>query len=134
MKQKTSLEKKISTRLTAIVVGATLMGFSAYAKEIGNFKRPSLKGYSFDKVFYMDMNEDGTNDTKIEIYKNNNGDKVLKSYKKGTNEIWSWGLDSTNDNNSNIQKNYIVVDTDGDGSFDTKYKLEEEIPLPSWVK
>ena len=43
MKQKIN-QKNISTRLTAIIISVALMLFSVYAKEIGNFKKPSLKG------------------------------------------------------------------------------------------
>lgn len=154
MKQKMSQEKRITTRLTAIIMGATLMGFipsihvnnidghtqvsiqmmnSAYAKEIGNFQKPSLKGYGFNAKWNIDWDEDGRVDSTIINYKNSKGDVVARVYKIGTNKVWMTGLDSNGDNDSNILKNYNLVDTNNDGMFDTMYNMTEDIPLPKWV-
>ena len=155
MEQKRNLRKRIINGLASIVLCATLMGFSpsahfnnvdghtqvrmqmmnsAYAKEIGNFKKPSLKGYSFQQAWDDDWNENGIKDTTIKLYKNSRGNAISKAYKKGSNQIWGWSLNTNNDNNKNILKNYVIVDTDGDGDFDTRYSLNDDVPLPSWVK
>ena len=115
--------------LCSIVVVS--MGFAA---EKGTFQPPSLKGYSFDKKFNIDWDEDGKIDTTIRNYKNSKGDIVAKFHKKGTNKIWACGIDSYRDDDSDITKNYTLVDTNNDGKFDTRYDMVEDMPLPNWVK
>lgn len=107
------------------------MGFSA---EKGNFHPPSLKGYSFNAKWDIDWDEDKRVDTTIKNYKNTKGDSIAKLYKKGTSKIWAWSLDSYGDDNLGIIKNYTLIDTNNDGKLDTRYSMDEDIPLPSWVE
>lgn len=106
----------------------------AYAKEIGSFKKPSLKGYNYITQWYHDIDEDGNKESLVKLYKNSNGDSISILYKKGTSKVWSWSLDTTGDNDSDITKNYGIVDTDNDGKFDTRYNLSKDVPPPSWVE
>ena len=134
MKQKRSQEKKILTRLAAIVMGAILMGFSAYAKEVENFKKPSLDGFWHYGDVSVDKDKDGVKESVISFYKNSQGDKILKT--RTNNQIWKWGEKSHNypQDKDNITKNYIIIDTDCDGKFDAKHNLESVDSIPSCLK
>lgn len=117
-----------------LILCSIIIVSTGFAAEKGNFKIPSLKGYNFDIKWNDDWDEDGKVDTIIKNYKNSEGDSISKAYKKGTNRIWAWSLNTANDNNSNIVKNYVIADTNDDGNFDTQYSLDEDVPLPSWVE
>lgn len=106
MKLNISQKKKIVTRITAIVTGITLMGFSAYAAETGNFKKPSLKGYTYQMQWLSDWDKNGINETRTKLYRNSAGNENAKLFKKGTNKIWGYLLDTYGDDDSDITKNY----------------------------
>ncbi len=146
MKLKISQKKKIVTRITAIVMGVTLMGFSAYAAERGDYKGPKKisESYKYDKRLYsynqtinQDLDKDSSNgnETRTVSYRHNSGDLVVKYSKKSTpSKIWGWNIYSPDSDIGDISKNHFLVDSNDDGNFDLKYKLTEDVKIPDWAK
>lgn len=96
----------------------------------GNFTPPGMEGFSLHSERDADGDGDGVNETHILQYANTHGDSLFSMTSKG--RTWAWSLD-TRDSGSGPD-NYVIRDSDCDGSFDEVYGLDEEFHVPDCVK
>lgn len=120
----------IATITLALILA--LANTSLLAAETGVFQPPSLDGYTKDREFDVDVNEDGINETHVVKYVNTAQDIIYKYTTNG--KTWAWGAGVNSGDKSDITKNYAVRDSNCDGKFDEKYTRTEEFYLPSCLK
>ena len=94
------------------------------------FSPPELEGFNLHDERDADGDDDGKNETRIRQYLNANGDS-LASF-TSNERLWAWSLDTNN--NESGPKNYVIRDSNCDGSFDEVYGLDDEFHVPDCVK
>ena len=40
-------------------------------------------------------------------------------------QLWAWSVDAVDDDDSDLNRNYVLRDSDCDGGFDERYRLDE---------
>ena len=115
--------------LLTLILAVSLTGLLrvAHATE---FTPPDLEGFNLHDERDADGDGDGKNETQIRQYLNANGDS-LASF-TSNERLWAWSLD-TRDNEAG-PKNYVIRDSNCDGSFDEVYGLDDEFHVPDCVK
>ena len=115
--------------LYPVVLGAFLAAYSSNASA-GNYSPPSMDGFKLHTERDADGDEDGVKETRIKQYLNTKGDSLVSMTTRGT--IWAWSL---NTRGSEVgDKNYVIRDSNCDGSFDEVYGLDQEFHLPDCLK
>ena len=94
------------------------------------FTPPELEGFNLHDERDADGDGDGKNETRIGQYLNANGDSLVSFTSNG--RVWAWSLDTRD---SDIgPENYVIRDSDCDGTFDEVYGLDDEFLVPDCVK
>ena len=94
------------------------------------FSPPDLEGFNLHDERDADGDDDGKNETRIRQYLNANGDS-LASF-TSNDRLWAWSLDTRGDESG--PQNYVIRDSNCDGSFDEVYGLDDEFHVPDCVK
>ena len=94
------------------------------------FTPPALEGFNLHDEREADGDDDGKNETTIRQYLNTSGDSLVSFTSNGL--VWAWSLD-TRDSDVG-PKNYVIRDSDCDGTFDEVYGLDDEFHVPDCVK
>ena len=108
------------------------MAGPAPAVETGSFRAPGMEGFVKISEHEGDGNADGTNETTIRRFRNVNGDRMFTMTAK--DQLWAWSVDAVGDDDSEINRNYVLRDSDCDGRFDERYRLDEGFNLPDCLK
>ena len=117
-----------NTLLTVILLFA--MACVLPAARATPFTPPELEGFNLHDERDADGDGDGKNETQIRHYLNANGDS-LASF-TSNERIWAWSLDTRD---SEIgSENYVIRDSNCDGTFDEVYGLDDEFHVPDCVK
>ena len=116
--------------MIVVFIGLALMLLKTQSVIAGNFEPPGLDGYTMHSEHDADGDGDGVNETRIKQYLNQEGDSLVSMSSKG--RLWAWSL-NTNNNNSAVQ-NYVIRDSDCDGTFDEVYSLDDDFHVPECVK
>ena len=96
----------------------------------GQFDAPDMEGYQLHDERDADGDGDGVNETHIKHYLSQSGDSIASMT---TNDrLWAWSLD-TRDNESGT-KNYVIRDSNCDGTFDEVYSLDDEFHVPDCAR
>ena len=66
----------------------------------------------------------------IAQYLNSNSDSIVSFTSNG--QLWGWSLNTRKDESG--QRNYVIRDSNCDGSFDEVYGLDDEFHVPDCVK
>ena len=118
--------------LCKAVVSLGLAGllFTAGPVRAAQFTPPDLEGFNLHDERDADGDGDGKNETQISQYLNANGDSLASFTSNG--RLWAWSLDTRD---SDIgPKDYVIRDSDCDGTFDEVYGLDDEFHVPDCVK
>lgn len=91
-----------------------------------------MEGFVKIQEYDGDGDNDGKKETRIRRFKNLNGDRMFTM--TTNDQLWAWSLDSVGDEDSQIDKNYVLRDGDCDGFFDERYRLDEAFNLPECLK
>jgi hypothetical protein len=94
------------------------------------FTPPDLEGFNLHDERDADGDDDGKNETRIRQYLNTNGDS-LASF-TSNDRLWAWSLDTRGDEIG--PQNYVIRDSNCDGTFDEVYGLDDEFHVPDCVK
>ena len=94
------------------------------------FTPPELEGFNLHDERDADGDGDGKNETSLGQYLNSNGDSIVSFTSNG--RVWAWSL-NTLDSDTGPQ-NYVIRDSNCDGSFDEVYGLDDEFHVPGCVK
>jgi hypothetical protein len=103
----------------------------AGALETGYFSPPGLDGYTLHREHEGDGDGDGTNETHIKQYFSPTGDSIFNMTTKG--RLWAWSQSMAGDPD-NPAANYVIRDSNCDGMFDERYRLDEEYHIPDCLK
>ena len=102
----------------------------AHIATAGQFAPPDLAGFTQQGEREADGDGDGVKETLIVQYLNQDGDSIVSMSTKG--RVWAWSLETLS-NNSSIH-NYVIRDSDCDGTFDEVYSLDDKFHVPDCVK
>ena len=108
------------------MLAAVLFAGPVAAIEKGDFKAPPLDGYTVTSEENADGDGDGLKETHVKHYSSSMGDRLFSMTTKGY--LWAWSLQSHAGPESD--KNYVIRDSNCDGVFDERYKLDEEFHVP----
>ena len=72
----------------------------------------------------------GENETRLRQYLNPNGDSLVSFTTNG--RLWAWSLDTRNDDVG--PRNYVIRDSNCDGTFDEVYGLDDEFHVPDCAR
>jgi len=131
------------SRTTAVLSGKRVGGLTMFAliclaalaadmrmAGAGPFQPPALDGFNVHSERDGDGDGDGVMETRIKQYMNQSGDSLVSMSTKGV--VWAWSLD-TRDNDSGV-RNYVIRDSNCDGTFDEVYSLEQDFHVPECLK
>lgn len=117
----------VSLLTAALMVSLTGWLQLAQATE---FKPPALEGFNLHDERDADGDGDGKNETRLGQYLNSDGDSLVSFTSK--EQVWAWSLDTRD---SEIgSENYVIRDSNCDGSFDEVYGLDDEFHVPDCLK
>lgn len=115
--------------LVLISLVASPQSLSAAVK--GVFQAPAIDTFILHGESDGDGDGDGVNETHIRRYLNKAGDSVF-SMTSGE-KLWAWSLNTSGSDDSDLDKNYVIRDSNCDGTFDEKYRLDEEFHVPECI-
>lgn len=114
---------------TAFILVCLLILSSRHAIA-AQFEPPKLDGFNLHAERDADGDGDGANETHIMQYFNTTGDSIVSMTTKG--RVWAWSLD-TRDNTSG-ERNYVIRDSNCDGTFEEIYGMNDEFHVPDCLK
>jgi hypothetical protein len=109
---------------------SSLIARPVLAVEKGDYKAPSLDGFTLTSEEDADGDGDAVKETHVRHYSNATGDFMFSMTTKG--KLWAWSRQSHAGAESG--KNYVVRDSNCDGVFDEQYSLDEEYHVPDCLK
>ncbi len=126
--------KPLCRLATVLVVstGMLLMAAQAPAMDSGEFQAPSLEHYVLQGKSEGDGDGDGVNETHIERFRDLDGDSIFNMTTHGT--LWAWSLSTWGADPGDLDRNYVIRDSDCNGTFDERYRIDEEFHVPPCLK
>lgn len=117
----------------ALLIALTeMVGVNAGAVEHGpGYPAPSLDGYILLEEGDRDGDGDGVKETHVLRYRDLAGDSVFSMTTKG--RLWAWSK-AQHGGGTGIEQNYVIRDSDCDGSFDERYGLDEQFHVPGCLQ
>ena len=115
--------------LLTVILIVSLTGMLQMA-QAAPFTPPDLEGFKLHDERDADGDDDGKNETRIGQYLNSNGDSVVSF--TSNQRVWAWSLDTRDDEAG--PRNYVIRDSNCDGTFDEVYGLDDEFHVPDCVK
>ena len=113
--------------LNALAIVSVLVPGMAQAKD---FTPPDLEGFNLHDERDADGDGDGENETRLHQYLNANGDSLVSFTTNG--RLWAWSLDTRDDEVG--PRNYVIRDSNCDGTFDEVYSLDDEFHVPDCTR
>jgi len=110
------------------VLGAT----GVVARETGTFQPPDIEKFLLINGEDADGDGDGVKETHIVHYRNVAGAQVFSMTTKG--KLWAWSMETAGQDEVESGWNFVIRDSDCDGVFDEKYRLDEEFRVPDCLK
>jgi hypothetical protein len=108
-------------------------GGSALAMESGEYPPPDIRQFLLIAEQDGDGDGDGVEETHIRRYMSSAGDRVFSMTTGG--RLWAWSLDAHGSAGAaDPARDYVIRDSDCDGTFDERYRLDEEFEVPACLK
>jgi len=98
------------------------------AMEQGVYQPPDMTEFLLISEENGDGDGDGVKETHILRYRNLAGDSIFSMTTKG--RLWAWSLESVDGPGGADGRNYVIRDSDCDGTYDERYGLDEQFLLP----
>ncbi|MGB5473137.1 MAG: hypothetical protein WBQ78_06645 [Gammaproteobacteria bacterium] len=95
----------------------------------GIYAKPAMEGFTLHNEYDDDGDGDGINETHVVRYINSQGDTLFSMTTNGI--LWTWSLDTKGDDDADVTENYVIMDSDCNGFFDERYRLDAEFHLPA---
>ena len=106
---------------------------SLAAMEKGTYQAPDIEGFIITREEDGDGDGDGVKETHIRHYQNLAGDEIFSMTTEDT--LWAWSMSSHHaGGGTDPAHNYVIRDSDCDGSFDERYGLDEEFHVPDCLE
>ena len=118
---------RLQRLLLVLLLAMAGMSGMAQAKD---FTPPDLEGFNLHAERDADGDGDGENETRLHQYLNANGDSLVSFTTNG--RLWAWSLDTRNDEVG--PRNYVIRDSNCDGTFDEVYGLDDEFHVPDCTR
>lgn len=112
------------------MVGTIALSGIPQLANAGQFEPPSLEGYTVHVEREADGDGDEVNETHVKQYLNQSGDSIVSMTTRGS--LWAWSMD-THDSETG-DRNYVIRDSNCDGTFDEVYSLDEDFHVPACLK
>ena len=119
-------------RLLAGALALAVAASPGWAMETGVYRPPEMGKFLLISEEDGDGDGDGVEETHILRYRNLEGDSIFSMTTKG--RLWAWSLESVGSAAVSGPGNYVIRDSDCDGTFDERYALNEEFHLPDCLK
>ena len=89
--------------------------------------------FSFANTWMADLDDpkDGHRESVLVKFAAPNG-KVLLQFVSQGGFTWGWGVFGNLEDRSDDTRNFVILDSDGDGLSDRKYGANEDVPKPAW--
>ena len=110
---------------------AAVMGSQFHAMETRAYQAPDIGNFLLISEENGDGDGDGIRETKIRRYRNVAGDRVFSMTTR--DRLWAWSLESPV-GEAEPERNYVIRDSDCDGSFDERYTLDADFHVPDCLK
>jgi len=125
---------KKGTHLTAaLALLLAVTGEQVLAMESGTYQVPDLTKFILVGEDDEDGDGDGVEETHIRRYRNVAGDSIFSMTTK--DRLWVWSLRTHGGaGEANPDRNYVIRDSDCDGTFDERYSLDEQFHVPDCLK
>jgi hypothetical protein len=98
----------------------------------GDYAAPSLDRFLLVSSSDEDGNEDGVNETHVRRYRSPEGDRIFSMTSQ--DRLWAWSLDTHGDDDKDVERNYVIRDSDCDGRFDERYSMDQQFLLPECLE
>jgi hypothetical protein len=115
----------------ATVLGGLLWGQAGAMDRGPGFEPPSLDQFILIREDNGDGDGDGIKETHILRYRDLAGDSVFSMTTDGI--LWAWSMEGHRGATA-PEHNYVIRDSDCDGTFDERYSLEEQFHVPECAK
>lgn len=132
-------QKKIPLVIAGVASGAAVLalvlastGRPVDAMEPGTYEAPDISRFIVVSEEDGDGDGDGVKETHIRRYRDLDGDSAF-SMTTG-DRLWAWSLESQGSGAEDPARNFVIRDSDCDGTFDERYGLDEEFHVPDCVK
>ena len=118
---------RLQRMLLVLLLSTAGMSGMAQAKD---FTPPDLEGFNLHAERDADGDGDGENETRLHQYLNANGDSLVSFTTNG--RLWAWSLDTRDDEVG--PRNYVIRDSNCDGTFDEVYSLDDDFHVPDCTR
>ena len=124
----------VTCRVRRLCIPAVLLLFAgpAPAYETGLFMGPGMEGFVRIQEYDGDGDSDGVKETRIRRFMNTHGDRMFTMTTK--DQLWAWSVDAADGDDGDLNRNYVLRDSNCDGRFDERYGLDEGFNLPDCLK
>ena len=109
-----------------------LAGTAVHTMETGGYPAPDMSQFLLVGEEDGDGDGDGVNETHIRRYRNLAGDSAFSMTTK--DRLWAWSLESHGPSEADPERNYVIRDSDCDGTFDERYGLDEQFHVPDCLE
>ena len=117
--------------MLAVAVGLA-MSLPLWGVQAGGYAPPNPHGFTRYQSYDADGDGDGTKETRIVRYLSPGGDSL---FSMTTGErLWAWSLATHAAEPGDLERNYVIRDSDCDGAFDERYALDDEYHVPECAK
>jgi len=116
--------------VAVILTCAAMISGMAHLAVASDFTPPDMDGFSLHDQRDADGDGDGVDETHIMHYLNLTGDSLVSMTTRG--HVWAWSLDTSDDDSGT--KNYVIRDSNCDGTFDEVYGLDDEFHVPDCLR
>lgn len=103
-----------------------------WAVQAGVYAPPNPHSFTRYQSYDADGDGDDVKETHIVRYLSPSGDSLF-SMTTG-DRLWAWSLATQDAEAGDLERNYVIRDSDCDGTFDERYALDEEYHVPDCVK
>lgn len=120
----------LNTGLLALILAGLLSAWAIRGEtaQKGIFEPPSLRGFSPKNSYLQDGDGDGIKETRVDRFTSPSGHSLFSLTTK--DRTWAWSLETPGADDSDLGANYVIWDSDCDGVFDRRYRLDEEFRIP----
>ena len=110
-----------------------LAGTAVHTKEAGTYPAPDMSQFLLVGEEDGDGDGDGVKETHILRYRNVEGDSAFSMTTK--DRLWAWSLEAHGGPGEvDLERNYVIRDSNCDGTFDERYSLDEQFHVPVCLK
>jgi hypothetical protein len=121
----------VALAVFVLKVGASGPGARPGHATVG-YPPPDIRQFQPVDQYEADGDGDGVKETVVRRYRNAAGDSVFSMTTRG--RVWAWSLESRYSDPKDLSRNYVIRDSNCDGTFDERFGLDAEFHVPACLK